>query len=107
MRYFLFLKIFLKGSYSKEYHKLIYSLKDYDLRNCISFREYAKIGSEKIPKNGVKGQALVSKIVDFPRGIPIDYMHLLCLGIFKSIMNLWFDSSNRKFDYYLGRLIIL
>lgn len=48
------------------------------------------------------GKTYLTEMINLPSGLPIDYMHLICLGIFKKIMFFWFDKSNNKKPYYLG-----
>lgn len=86
---------------------MIYSQKDFDPKTKHLYDESALFGTVKIPRNGVKGDCLLSELVNFPDGVPIDYMHLLCLGLFKTILSKWFDSENHKQDYYIGKLKIL
>lgn len=83
---------------------MIYSSKDFDLRTKENYEEYFQVGTQKIPKFGIKGKTIISGMIEFPYGLPLDYMHLLCLGIFKSILMNWFDSSNHNSDYYIGNL---
>ena len=84
---------------------MTYSLKDFEIRTKDSYQEYSLTGTKKIPKFGIKGKTIISEIIDFPDGIPIDYMHLLCLGLFKKILTQWLDSSNHNFDFYIGNFL--
>ncbi|CAF1044042.1 unnamed protein product, partial [Brachionus calyciflorus] len=91
------------GSYNHLYRKMTFSQKDFELRTKESFENYSMEGTDKIPRYGVKGNVIISSLIDFTNGLPLDYMHLLCLGIFKRILNLWFDSSNHQFEFYIGK----
>ena len=55
---------------------------------------------------GIKGKAGISSYIEFPNGIPIDYMHLVCLGLFKSLFKKWFDSKNKAEQFYFGTNLI-
>ena len=67
------------------------------------FENDAKISDDNQPENGLKGPIEISKSIYLPDSIPIDYMHLICLGIFKSILNHWFNSTYHKEKYYIGK----
>ncbi|RNA06260.1 hypothetical protein BpHYR1_004370 [Brachionus plicatilis] len=91
------------GDYKNIYKKMTYSQKNYPLRSKETFEFDSQIDTEKLPENGIKGIIAISKKLHLPDSIPIDYMHLVCFGIFKSILNNWFDSSNHKEDFYIGK----
>jgi len=59
--------------------------------------ECAKLAVETgKPVLGVKGPTLLSKIMpDASKGMCIDVMHCLFLGVVKKLMTLWFDSKTR------------
>lgn len=40
-----------------------------------------------------------------PLGVSIDYMHGVCLGVVKTLVGLWFDSSNSSKKWYCGHLV--
>lgn len=72
------------------------------MRTTDFYEKYAKLGNVKKPKYGLKGSVILSEIIEFPNSFPLDYMHLLCLGLFKRIMGSWFDSVNNKMEFYIG-----
>ena len=41
-------------------------------------------------------------MVDFPDGLPLDHMHLVSLGQFKTFFSRWFDSKYKDEEYYIG-----
>ena len=81
---------------------MIYPLKDYPLRTNEMFESDAIDADDNQPENGLKGPIEISKSINLPESIPIDYMHLVCLGLFKSILNHWFNSTNHKEKFYIG-----
>lgn len=81
---------------------MLYSQKEYELRTKESFENDAEFGTLNEPENGVKAKVLISQLVQFPNSLPLDYMHLICLGIFKSLMLKWFDSSSKN-EYFIGK----
>jgi hypothetical protein len=52
---------------------------------------------------GVKGKSVFANDIQLPECVPIDYMHAVLEGVFKSLMKTWFDSSNHRMPFYLGR----
>lgn len=40
---------------------------------------------------------------DLINGFTIDYMHCVLLGVMKKLLNLWFDSTNHKYPYYIKK----
>jgi hypothetical protein len=93
------------GQWFDAAHKLIFDLEDYPLRTAQSFIDDGNLAKPNSPVNGILGPTLISKYVPL-NFTPLDYMHLICLGIFKHILILLFDSSNSNETYYLGKLII-
>jgi hypothetical protein len=81
---------------------MLFSNKNFELRTKEHFKLEEEIGTAKIPAYGIKGKTEISNLVDFPDGLPIDYMHLSCLGLFKSMLIKWFDSSYHNEKFYLG-----
>ena len=39
---------------------------------------------------------------DIVRGMPLDYMHGVLLGVVKMLFSLWFDSKYKKERFYIG-----
>ena len=52
---------------------------------------------------GVKGSCALAKSIEFPTSVPIDYMHSVLEGVFKSLMNRWFQSKFHGELYSLRR----
>jgi len=42
---------------------------------------------------GVKGKCWISQFINIPENVILDYMHLSCIGVVKSLMFLWIDSK--------------
>ena len=47
-------------------------------------------------------KAILNELILFPNGVPIDSLHLLTEGIFKLLLTLWCDSSNKDCPFYIG-----
>ena len=54
---------------------------------------------------GYKGCSALVALTDFDivDGVVPDYIHGALLGICKNIFFLWFDSTNSKYPFYLGK----
>ncbi|XP_068696424.1 uncharacterized protein [Montipora foliosa] len=61
------------------------------------------------PVNGIKGASvfLLFKPFDLVKGFVIDWMHSVCLGVTKSLLNLWLNAENRGKEFFLGSKISL
>ena len=57
------------------------------------------------PVKGVKGPSWFGalKSYDTVQGLQVDYMHSVLIGVVSSFTNLWFDSSNSKQQWYIGK----
>lgn len=57
-----------------------------------------------IQVNGIKGASvfLLFKPFDLVKGFVVDWMHSVCLGVSKSLMNLWLNTENRGSEFFLG-----
>lgn len=66
-----------------------------------------KDGKKQYVTNGVKGPFWLMFLThfNFIDGMIIDYMHGICSGVMKLLLNLWFGSGNRgsKFSFYQSR----
>lgn len=80
---------------------MLYLQNEYEPRTNESFENDADVGTFSEPENGIKGKILLSQAINLPNAIPLDYMHLVCLGIFKSLLLKWFDSSSKN-EYFIG-----
>lgn len=47
---------------------------------------------------GVKGKTAIGELIDIPRQVPYDYMHLVCQGHTKWILKQLLDSTNAEYD---------
>lgn len=58
---------------------------------------------------GVKGVTVVDLLPTFDtvRGTATDYMHSVCQGVTRQMVNLWVDSKNHTEEFYIGRKIAL
>jgi len=56
------------------------------------------------PVYGVKGPSWLSQVPGFNlvRGMSVDYMHLVLLGVSRLLLRLWFDSKHHKELWYIG-----
>ena len=56
---------------------------------------------------GVKGSTWFMFVPSFDivRGVALDYMHCILLGVMKMLLNLWFDKAYRNESFYAGNLI--
>jgi hypothetical protein len=72
------------------------------LRTKDSFERFSAIANSNESCHGIKGPTVLSQAINFLDGILIDYMHLVCLGTFKSLLGLWFSSKNKTKNFYLG-----
>ncbi|CAF0945088.1 unnamed protein product [Brachionus calyciflorus] len=79
---------FNPGKWSKFYHKMLYEQTDYPLRNNDDFRSDYQDGTDIETVNGLKGDIELSDMIILPNSVPIDYMHMVCLGIFKNLLKL-------------------
>lgn len=46
---------------------------------------------------------IAAKEFDLVNGFTIDYMHCVLLGVMKKLLDLWFDSTNHKYPYYIKK----
>ena len=54
---------------------------------------------------GVKGSCVLSKYIQFPVCVPLDYMHSVLEGVFKCLMKFWLDSRYHKEPFSLCRYV--
>jgi hypothetical protein len=71
--------------------------------SMVANAEQAVISGEAI--YGVKGPSVLMLLpkFDVAKSFVPDYMHAVLLGVVRSFMFLWFDSSSSKYEFYLGR----
>ena len=62
---------------------------------------------ESCPYEGVKGSCWISKYIDIPEQVALDFMHLTCLGTVKKLFDLWLfqykNKDNELNDYYFSQ----
>lgn len=58
-------------------------------------------------RRGVKGASVLLLLQEFNivKSFVPDYMHAVLLGVVKTFVEAWFDSSNSSCDWYLGRKV--
>jgi hypothetical protein len=56
---------------------------------------------------GIKGPAVFSYLPNFNiiKGVPLDYMHGVLLGVSKTLINYWFNSKYSQEEWYCGSKI--
>ena len=80
-----------KGSYIKEHSCMVFpELQNFVLRTDNSFRK-------SIHKNHHVGESLFKKLkIDMISTFPLDYMHLVLLGVFKRLILIWTGNWHKK-----------
>ena len=53
---------------------------------------------------GIKGPSWLSLLPGFDiiKGMSVDYMHCVLLGVTRQVLHLWFDSKHHQEMWYLG-----
>lgn len=85
---------------------MLYINKEVLLRTNKSFEDSAAaalISKESV--DGIKGRSILLDFLELPDGLPIDYMHLINLGVFKLLFDFWFNSTHKEHSYYIGNCI--
>ena len=61
------------------------------------------------PVKGVKGMTIADLLPSFNtvRGTVTDFMHSVCLGVVRQMVDQWFNSKHHAEDYYIGQKINL
>lgn len=57
--------------------------------------------------NGVKGFSVLHDLKGFNiiKGVAVDYMHCVLLGVAKMLLHLWFDNGQKGKPYFCGNNI--
>jgi hypothetical protein len=89
---------FHPGSWSHTYHKQIYKpTKNDDYKKEKTFEDYelySKLAmANKTDLFGIKGESIISKVINLPYQMPFDYMHLFCAGHGKWILRQYLDKD--------------
>jgi hypothetical protein len=66
--------------------------------------KHAQINNET--NMGVKGSCWISQFINIPENVILDYMHLSCIGVVKSLMFLWIDSK-RDDKWFISNYFLL
>jgi hypothetical protein len=81
---------FKSGRHDKKIHKYIFENEKYEDKTLEVYEQGFIEGTHDVPYLGIRGKPLIADFIPFPEGVPCDYMHLVCLGIFKGLMKKWF-----------------
>ena len=70
---------------------------------------YALEATPSDPVKGVKGMSLADMLPTFDtvRGTVTDYMHSVCQGVVRLMVDLWVDSKHHGEEYYIGQKVKL
>ena len=55
---------------------------------------------------GVKGVSILSKYIELPACVPVDYMHSVFEGVMKQLLKRWFDSKYHSHAYSPKEILI-
>lgn len=85
-------------------------LPDIDPPPVARTHEHVLIAAQKAVQSGVsecgiKGNSVLSDVLDLVDGIPIDYMHAVLEGVTRWLLHTWLNSENHQKPYYLGRKV--
>ncbi|CAF0956332.1 unnamed protein product [Brachionus calyciflorus] len=88
------------GIYDHTYHKMTYPpMNQVKLRSSDDYNLYSKLadlsGDDVF---GIKGRTALGDLIEIPRQVPYDYMHLVCQGHSKWILKQLFDSPDTEYD---------
>ena len=73
--------------------------------DCDYKRHYGK-GTDASHYKGVKSHVKIARIINVPNSVPLDYMHLVLLGLLRNYAKHFFNSSNSDKNYYIGIKIL-
>ena len=75
------------------------------MRSARKQAAYAIQATAANPIKGVKGMTVADLLPTFDtvRGTVADYMHSVCQGIMRQMVDLWFDAKNHNKSYYIGK----
>lgn len=79
------------------------------MRTAAMQAAYALEGTPSNPVKGVKGMAFADLLPSFDmvRGTVTDFMHSVCLGVVRQMVDLWVDSKHHGESYYFGQKVNL
>ena len=76
------------------------------LRTTENMAHWATTADETgIAQYGVKGSCTLGRHIQLPTCVPLDYMHSILEGVFKSLLKRWFDSKFHSEPYSLRKYI--
>ena len=76
------------------------------MRSATKQLQYALKSTDKNEVvKGVKGASVISMLPSFDpvRGVAVDFMHCVCLGVMRQFVNLSMESKQHDKPYYIGR----
>ena len=75
------------------------------MRSARKQAAYAVQTTAANPIKGVKGMTVADLLPTFDtvRGTVADYMHSVCQGVMRQMVDLWFDPKNHNESYYIGK----
>ena len=79
------------------------------MRTAAKQAAYALEATPTNPVKGVKGMTIADLLPSFNtvRGTVTDFMHSVCLGVVRQMVDQWFNSKHNAEDYYIGQKINL
>ena len=71
---------------------------DFPLRSHVDYLRDYENGTDKHPSHGIRKKVMISDSLHLPDGLPIDYMHLILLGMFKKLGKIYFETLLSKIN---------
>ena len=99
--------LFIKAFYNHDAHMMAYKNIKSPAKTKELYEQGFLVGTASVPFKGIRGKPAISTSIDFPDGVLIDYMHLVCLGLFRTFFALWFGQKHSRRAFYLGMVNLL